>query len=113
MKASNHQWPLTINGLKPSMTSTGTCVHFFTKANLYCHVNSLSMKHANAPKSRNVWASIVTSLLHLTMIVTKKHGVESEDRLEPFSLHDASKFNLIVSTETIHACLSTPLVMHW
>ncbi len=71
------------------------------------------MKHVNALKSKNVWASIVTSLLHLTMIGTKKYSVKSKDRLEPFSLHDVSKFSLIVSTETTHACFSTPLVMHW
>jgi hypothetical protein len=95
------------------MISTGICVRFFTKPNLYCHVNSLSLKHANAPKSRSVWASIVASLLHLIMNVTKKHGVESEDRLEPLSLHDASKLNLVVSIETRHVSFSTPMVMHW
>jgi hypothetical protein len=36
--------------LQPSMTLTGTNVFFATKANLYCHTNSLSMKHANVPK---------------------------------------------------------------
>ncbi len=32
-----------------SMTLTNTNVSFSTKANLYCHINSLSMKHVNAP----------------------------------------------------------------
>jgi len=50
--------------LWPSMTSTGIYVHFFTTTNLYCHISSLSMKHANTLKSKSVWASIVTSSLH-------------------------------------------------
>jgi hypothetical protein len=58
--------------LRPSMTSTGIGVFFKTRANLYCHTSSLSIKHVDAPKLRSVWASIVTSLLHLTMIGTKK-----------------------------------------
>ncbi len=36
--------------LQPSMTLIGTNVFFAIKANLYCHTNSLSMKHANVPK---------------------------------------------------------------
>jgi hypothetical protein len=47
------------------------------------------MKYINALESRNAWASIVTNLLHLTMIGTKKHGVRFKERLGPFSLHDA------------------------
>jgi hypothetical protein len=72
--------------LRPSMTLTSTSVLFFTKTNLYCHISSLSIKQVNALESRNVWASIVTSLLHFTMIGIKKHDVRFEDRLGPFSL---------------------------
>ncbi len=57
--------------LLPSMTSIGTGVLFSTRANFYCHINSLSIKHVNALKSRSVWASIITNLLHLIMIGTK------------------------------------------
>jgi hypothetical protein len=39
---------------------------------LYCCTSFLSMEHIDVPKSRNVWASIIISLLHLTMINTKK-----------------------------------------
>ncbi len=58
--------------------------------------SSLSIKHVDAPNPKSVWASIVTSLLHLTMISTKKYGVASKDRLGRFSLHDASRFSLTV-----------------
>jgi len=58
--------------LSPSMTSTAIGVYFSTIANLYCHISFLSIKHVDAPKSRSVWASIITSLLHLMMIGTKK-----------------------------------------
>jgi hypothetical protein len=69
---------------RPSMTSTDINVLFSITTNLYFHISSLSMKHVDELKSRNVGASIVTSLLHLTMISTKKHGVRF-DRLGPFS----------------------------
>jgi len=45
------------------------------------------------------------------MIGTKKHGARFEDRLRPFSLHDASRSNPIVPIETKHACFLTPLVV--
>jgi hypothetical protein len=93
------------------MTSTSTNVLFFTKANLYCHTNSLSIKHVNALDSRSAWASIVTSLLHLTMIGTKKHCDGSKDRLRPFSLHDTSRSSLMIVTETLHAHFPIPLVV--
>ncbi len=86
---------------------------FSTKANLYCHTNSLGMKHGDAPKLKNVLASIVTSLLHLTMINTNKHGVGFEDRLRPFSLYDASRSSLMIRTEIGHAHFLTPLVVDW
>jgi hypothetical protein len=57
---------------KPSMTSISTSVLFSTRTNLYCHTNFLSIKHDDVLKSRSVWGSIVTSLLHLMMISTKK-----------------------------------------
>ncbi len=97
----------------PSMTSGGIGVFFSTKANLYCHTNSLSRKHVDAPYSRNVWASITTNLLHLKMISTKKHGAGSEDKLGPFSFHDAPRFCLVVLIETKHAHFPIPLVMDW
>jgi hypothetical protein len=36
--------------LQPSMTSIDTNVFFSIKTNLYCHINSLSIKHVDAPK---------------------------------------------------------------
>ncbi len=87
----------------PPMTPTGINVLFFNRANLYCCTNSLSIKHVGAPKSISVWASIIINFLHLTMIVTKKHCVGYEDWMGPFSLHDASRSNLIVLTKTKHA----------
>jgi hypothetical protein len=59
----------------------------------------------------SVWVSIITSLLHLTMISTEKHGARSVDRLGPFSLHDALRSNLIVPTKTKHVHFPTPLLM--
>ncbi len=97
----------------PSTTSTGTSVPFSTRTNLYCCTNSLSIKRAYALKSRNAWASIVTSLLHLTMIGTNNHGARFEDKLAPFSLHDASKCNLIIPIKTKHARFPTPLIVDW
>jgi hypothetical protein len=61
---------------RPSTTSIDTSVLFSTRTNLYCHTNSLSIKHANVLKSRNVWASIIISLLHLMMIGTKVLGLK-------------------------------------
>jgi len=87
---------------RPSMTSIRTIVFFFTKANLYCYTNFLLMKQVDAPKSRNVWASIIMGLLHLIMIGTKKHGAKFENNLGPFALHDASKSNLLVLIEIGH-----------
>ncbi len=97
----------------PLMTSIGTNVFFSTRANLYCHTSSLSIKHVDASKSISAWASIITRLLHLTMIGTKKHGVGFKNRLRPFSLHDASRSSLMVSTKTKHVGFSTPLVVIW
>jgi hypothetical protein len=99
--------------LQPSLISTGIGMFFFTKANLYCHISSLSIKHVDAPKLRSVWASIVTSLLHLTMIGSKKHGIGFKDKMGPFSLHDASRFNLAIPTKTEHACFLTAMVVGW
>jgi hypothetical protein len=99
--------------LQPSMTSTGICVHFSTRANLYCHTISLSIKHANVLELRSVWASIVTSLLNLTTINTKKHGVGSKDRLGPLLVHDASKSNLVILIETRHVHFLTPFIVDW
>jgi hypothetical protein len=45
------------------------------------------------------------------MIGTKKHGAQLENRLGPFSLHDASKSNLAILTKTRRSYFSTPLVM--
>ncbi len=95
---------------RPSMTSTNIGVLFSTRVNLYCHTNSLIIKHADALKSISVWASIITSLLHFTMIGMKKHGVRSKNRLGSFSLHDASRSNLAVPIKTRHARFPTPLI---
>jgi hypothetical protein len=69
---------------RPSITSTTIDVVFFTKGNLSCHTNSLSMKHVNAPKSSNVLVFIVVDLLHLIMIGNKKQSVGFENRLGLF-----------------------------
>ncbi len=71
------------------------------------------MKHVDALKSTSVWASIVASVLHLTMIGTRKHGVGSKDRLEPILLHNASKFIFMVPIETRHVRFSIALVVDW
>jgi ABC-type sulfate transport system permease component len=57
---------------RPLMTIlTNIGVFFSIRANLYFHTNSLSIKHANALESKSVWASIVTSLLYLTISVLR------------------------------------------
>jgi len=71
------------------------------------------MKHVDALKPISVWASIATSLSHLTMIGTKKHGIRFEDSLGPFSLHDALVSNFMVFIKIIHVHFSTPLVTDW
>jgi hypothetical protein len=93
--------------LQPSMTSIDINVFFSTRTNLYYHINSLSIKHVDVLKS------IVTSLLHLMMISTKKHGARFEDRLGPFSLHDASRSNLLIPTKIRHVRFLIPLVVDW
>ncbi len=47
------------------------------------------------------------------MISTKKHGVRFEDRLGSFSLHDASRSNFTIPTNTKHVCFLIPLVVDW
>jgi hypothetical protein len=96
---------------QPLMTPTSTSVSFSIIANLYHCISSLSIKHVDASKCRNVWASIITILLHLTMISTKTHGVGSKNKLEPLSLHDASRSSLVVLTEIKHVGFPTPLVV--
>jgi hypothetical protein len=71
---------------RPSMTSTNIGLLFSTRVDLYCHTSFLSIKHADVLESKSVWTSIIISLLHLTMISTKKHGVGSENKMGPFSL---------------------------
>jgi hypothetical protein len=66
---------------RPLMTSTDNDVFFSIIINLHCGTNSLSIKHVNASKLRSVWASIITSLLHLIMININKHRVGSKNRL--------------------------------
>jgi len=63
--------------LQLSMTSTSNNVFFSTRANLYYHTSSLSMKHVDVLESKSAWVSVVTSSLHLIMIGTKKHGAGS------------------------------------
>jgi hypothetical protein len=95
------------------MTSIDTSVLFSIQTNLYCYISSLYIKRVDALESRNVWASIVTNLLHLTMIGIKKHGVGFEDRLRPFSLHDPSRSNLVNTIKIGHVCFLTPLIVGW
>jgi hypothetical protein len=45
------------------------------------------------------------------MIGTKKHDIKYEDRLGPFSLHDASRFNFAVIIKIGHVRFPTPLVV--
>jgi hypothetical protein len=40
--------------LRPSMISTSTSVLFFTRAKLFFHINSLSIKLVDVPKSKSV-----------------------------------------------------------
>ncbi len=89
---------------RPSITSTTIDVVFFTKGNLSCHTNSLSMKHVNAPKSSNVLVFIVVDLLHLIMIGNKKQSVGFENRLGLFWLHDASRSNFTIPINNRHLC---------
>ncbi len=97
--------------LWPSMTLIKTNVFFSTKANLYCCTNFLLMKHVDVLELRCVWASIVISLSHLTMIGTNKHVAGFENRLGPFSLHDASRSSLTILTKTRHVHFLIPLVV--
>jgi hypothetical protein len=47
------------------------------------------------------------------MIDAKKFGAGFEDRLGPFSLHDASRSNLTIDMKTGHVHFPTPLVVNW
>jgi hypothetical protein len=76
---------------------------FPLEPSLYCGTNFLSIKHVDVPKSRSAWTSIVTSLLHLTIIGTNKFGFEFKNKLGPFSLHDASRSNLAIPIKIGHA----------
>jgi hypothetical protein len=98
---------------QPLTTPISIDVLFFTRANLYHRTSSLSIKHVDLLESKSAWASIITSLLHLTIIGTKKHGVGSKDKLGPFSLHDASRSSLVVPIETKHVGFPTPMVVGW
>jgi hypothetical protein len=71
------------------------------------------MKHADAPESRSVWASIIMGFLHLIVIGTKKHSVEFENNLGTFALYDASRSNLVVPIEIGHVHFLTLLVGAW
>jgi hypothetical protein len=53
------------------------------------------------------------NLLCLTMIETKRHGVGSENKLGPFSLHDASKYSLTVPIKIKQAHFLILLVVDW
>ncbi len=83
----------------PLITSIATSMVFFTKGNLSCRTNSLSMKHINASKSSNASISVVMDLLHLIVIDIKKQGVGLKDRLRSFRSHNASKSSLIIPTK--------------
>ncbi len=81
--------------LQPSMTLTSTNISFFTKTNLSCCTNPLSMKHIDALKSRNVWA-IATSLLDLIITSNKlKHGDGFKNKSWPFSLFISTSWSLL------------------
>ncbi len=47
------------------------------------------------------------------MIGNKKHGVGFENRLGPFSLHDASRSSLVNIIKTGNVCFLIPLVVGW
>jgi len=53
------------------------------------------------------------SLLHLIVIGIKKHGVQLENSLGPFALHDASKSNLVVPIEIGNVHFPTLLIRGW
>ncbi len=86
------------------MTSMATGMFFFMRIILCCHISSLSMKHADPPKSNNALVSIVMDLPYLIVIGNKKQGVGFEGKLGPFWTHDASESSLIVPIETRRPC---------
>jgi len=57
---------------QPSMTLTTTGVAFSTNTKLCCCTNSLSMKHADALESKNVWVRTIMDLPPLIMMGNKK-----------------------------------------
>jgi len=48
-----------MKGFDHQMISIGIVLLFFTKANLYCHTSSLSIKHVDALELRSVWAPLL------------------------------------------------------
>ncbi len=68
-------------------------------------------KHVDELELRSVGASIVIILSHLIMIGTNKHVVGFENRLGPFSLHDASRSSLMVFIKIKHVRFLIPLVV--
>jgi hypothetical protein len=97
--------------LWPLITSIATSMVFFTKGNLSCCTNSLSMKHVNASKSSNASIFVVMDLLHFIAIDNKKQDVGSKYRLRSFQSHNASKSNLTIPTKT--RCPHFPNLQNW
>jgi len=69
---------------QPLITLTTINIVFSTNAKLCCHTNSLSMKHVDAFKSKNVYVHIVTDLPCLIVMGNKKQGANFEDKVGPF-----------------------------
>jgi hypothetical protein len=69
---------------RPSIASTTTGVVFSTNAKLCCRTNYLSMKHADAPKSRSAWVCTIVDLPPLIVMGNKKQDVGFENKVGPF-----------------------------
>jgi hypothetical protein len=69
---------------QPSVTSTTIGIVFSTNAKLCYRINSLSMKHANTPESKNAWVYIIVDLPPLIVMGNKNQGAGSKDKVRPF-----------------------------
>jgi hypothetical protein len=67
---------------RPSITLTAIGVVFSTK--LCCRTNYLSMKHANAPKSKIIWVHAIMDLPFLIVMGNKQENVRSKNKVGSF-----------------------------
>ncbi len=97
--------------LRPMITLTATCVVFSTNTKLWCHTNSLPMKHVDAPESRSAWVCVIVDLPPLIVMGNKKQSVGSKEKVRLFWMHDASRVSLMVPTKNWHPCFPSLLVL--